>query len=191
MLQVVNLCHEAKQGYALWPLPTRMISKEQPSTVEAAGDAFAMAQKWLRQKGLRPDISAQTASDMALNKPRTPGMGLGATYLPHHKGLATAAQLEKHLMRRVSADDEHGGHIPDSNQQLKTLDSIGASSDEDDAGRGSTFSAKPKVQSSRQEYAIQPSVGVRKPKKRKKKKKNKLPEKLPVAGHHDHRRIAR
>jgi hypothetical protein len=76
--------------------------------------------------------------------------------------------------------------------RLRPLKShAGASSDEDDAGRGSTFSAKPKVQSSRQEYAIQPSVGVRKPKKRKKKKKNKLPEKLPVAGHHDHRRIAR
>jgi hypothetical protein len=66
-------------------------------------------------------------------KPRTqhsPAETVVAVVTPtpfRSQGLATAAQLEKHLMRRVSADDEHGGHIPDSNQQLKTLDSIGKS----------------------------------------------------------------
>lgn len=144
-----------------------MASQNATSGIEAAGDAFEMAQKWLRQKGLRPDMVAETSADGKLDQLRTPGMGLGAAYLPHYKGKAAVANVEKHLVRRISAVSHAG---PNSTLKHHSPEPD-VPSDEDDLGRGSTFALKPKTSQIRhEEYAIQPSVAVRKKKKKKPKK---------------------
>lgn len=63
---------------------------------------WPQAQKWLAKKGVKPSLEDESPE---LGKPRPAGLGLGASFLPHHKVCCarTTVWPEFLLIRRLIA----------------------------------------------------------------------------------------
>lgn len=100
------------------------------------------AQKWLAKKSVKPNLEEELPE---LGKPRPVGLGLGASFLPHHKGKLMAAGINTQLRKRLARSQEvnaerHGRH--DNAAQPGRPDDDGNESSDEDAGRAAAFSPK-------------------------------------------------
>ena len=60
---------------------------------------FVQAQKWLAKKGMRSGLAEASPEEAELDKPRPAGLGLGASFLPHHKARFCESVLGVVLIR--------------------------------------------------------------------------------------------
>ncbi len=56
---------------------------------------LTQAQKWLAKKGVKASVADPSPEEAELDKPRPAGLGLGASFLPHHKACVAYVSSER------------------------------------------------------------------------------------------------